>query len=174
MTLAIRIALIFMLMGCGSKNGTSEVQASPKARIGNSAPDFTLPSTSGKKVSLSEFKGRVVLIDFWATWCPPCRYSTPAMVRLNHKMKDKDFTIIGVSVDDSMEDVLPYVRKENVKHVVVHDSSNRAGLSYGVRSIPAFFLLDKEGIIRKQYIGFSPTLEQEIEREALGLLAKKP
>ncbi len=169
----IRIALMFLLIGCGSKSTTGEAEAAPKAEVGNVAPDFTLESLAGKKIVLSELRGKVVLLDFWATWCPPCRYSTPIMVRLNEKMKGKDFALIAVSMDDSLDPVIPYVKHAKVQHTVAHDATGNVAYRYRVGSLPTFMIVDKEGIIRRKYIGLSQSMEHEMEREIMSLMEKK-
>lgn len=137
------------------------------------AADFTLPDLSGKKHKLSDFKGKVVLLDFWATWCGPCRLSTPALVALNAKLKGRKAAIIGLSIDEDPAVIPPFLKKMNVTHLVLHAGSDPVSLSYDVRGIPAFYILDKKGRIRKMYPGYRPGLEKDWERVIDSLLEEK-
>ena len=155
--------LTLFLLSCSSKAPVENLEAAPK--IGAHAPSFNLESIDRKKVSFSEFKGRVLLLDFWATWCPPCRLSTPALVTLNKKFKGKDFSLIGISLDEDSSPVLPFIKKEKVEHIVLYSGESHIEKDYQIRAIPTFFLIDKKGIIRKRYDGFYPEMAQEWEKE---------
>jgi peroxiredoxin len=126
-------------------------------RIGQQAPDFTYADLSGNKVSLSSFKGKYVLLDFWASWCPPCRAENPSVVAAFHKFKNKNFTILSVSLDKDKAKWQEAVKKDglvwtNVSELKEWQSSVVA--SYGFQSIPSNFLLDPEGkIIAKDLRG---------------------
>ena len=121
-------------------------------------------------MSLAEFKNKVVLIDFWATWCPPCRMSIPSLVKLNQKYKGKQLVIIGVSLDEKTAPVLPFIKKENVEHLILYGDDS-VETNYRIRAIPSFYILDKKGMIQKHYEGYYPGLEQEWEKE-INLLLK--
>jgi peroxiredoxin len=121
--------------------------------VGDKAPDFTQADTAGINVSLHDFKGKYVLVDFWASWCKPCRKENPVVVQAFNKYKDKGFTIISISLDAPGA-------KEKWVHAIRTDSltnwthlsdlgfwDNAVGRLYGIRSIPMNFLLDKEGVI---------------------------
>ncbi|MBI3012884.1 MAG: TlpA family protein disulfide reductase [Elusimicrobia bacterium] len=145
--------------------------AAPKAKTGNPAPSFQLQSLNGKKVLLDDFKGKVVLLDFWATWCPPCRVSTPYLVQLNQRYQGKDLAILAISLDDSREPVLPFIKKEKVRHLVLY-GDEAIQRDYQIRSIPTFFLIDKKGLIHRRYDGFHPALGSEWEKEINSLLSQ--
>lgn len=117
------------------------------------APDFTQPDPSGKPVSLSSFKGKYVLVDFWASWCPPCRKDNPNVVKAYNEFKDKNFTILGVSLDQSKEAWLQAIQQDGLTWTHVSDLkfwSNEAAALYGVQAIPANFLIDPQGNIVAQ------------------------
>lgn len=119
-------------------------------QIGKLAPDFTQNDTAGKPVALSSFKGKVVLVDFWASWCGPCRKENPHVVAAYNKFKDKGFTILGVSLDEDKDKWLAAIKDDNLTWTQVSDLkgwSNEFSRKYGVMSIPANFLLDAEGKI---------------------------
>lgn len=125
------------------------------------APDFTLRDLKGKKVRLSNFRGKVVFLDFWATWCPPCRQSFPAVEALNKQYSSRGLQILGVSVDEDVEAVAPFVKEMGATYTVLTAKDNPVGARYGVDGIPAFFLIDKNGNVAGQWVGFDPEFTKE-------------
>lgn len=125
--------------------------------VGNIAPDFELPSVDGKNVKLSHFKGQYVLLDFWASWCAPCREENPNLVKHFKAYKDKGFTILGVSLDDTRDKWLGAIKSDNLTwhHVSeLKQWDSKVVSQYRIEGIPASFLLDKEGrIIAKNLRG---------------------
>jgi peroxiredoxin len=122
-----------------------------QAKKGMPAPEIRLPDTSGAAVSLQAMKGKVVLVDFWASWCRPCRENNPALVELHRKFKDKDFEILGVSIDKSKADWMRAIRNDGLTWKQVLDPGGwdaQSTANYGVEAIPASFLIDKAGVIR--------------------------
>ncbi|MDX9883015.1 MAG: TlpA disulfide reductase family protein [Prolixibacteraceae bacterium] len=128
-----------------------------KTAIGSPAPDFTMNDPEGKPVSLSSFRGKYLLIDFWASWCAPCRQENPNVVRMYNKFKDKGFDILGVSLDRDKESWLKGVTDDQLSWTHVSDLQywqNEVAVLYGVQSIPHTILLDKDGkIIAKNLRG---------------------
>ncbi len=160
--------LALFLFSCGS-NPSENQAASKTARMNQDAPLFSLQSTKGKTINLVDYKGKVVLLDFWATWCPPCRMSTPAVKKLYEKMKGNDFEVLSISLDEEREAVPPFIQREAIGYPVLYaDDSIQA--VYRVRAIPTFVLIDKNGVISKIYQGFDPSMEAEWERQISTLL----
>jgi len=116
--------------------------------VGQQAPDFTQNDTAGKPVSLSSFRGKYVLLDFWASWCPDCRRENPNVVSAYKKYKDKNFTVLGVSLDSKKQPWVKTIHDEELKWTQVSDLklwNNAVTTMYGIKSIPANFLIDPEG-----------------------------
>ena len=109
------------------------------------APDFTLPSVTGEKITLSSLKGKIVLLNFWATWCPPCRIEMPSMQRLYDELKDEGFELIAVNLQEPEETVKRFLLENGYDFPVLLDTRGGVGALYGVRSIPQTFLIDAEG-----------------------------
>ncbi|MCY7359273.1 MAG: AhpC/TSA family protein [Rudanella sp.] len=133
--------------------------------MGGIAPDIALNDTTGAAVPLSSLRGKYVLIDFWASWCGPCRMENPNVVRMYNKYKEKGFTIYSVSLDQSRDSWVRAIRNDNLTWTHVSDLrywQSAAAQQYGVTGIPKTFLIDKEGkIIAKDLRG--PALEQKLE-----------
>jgi peroxiredoxin len=117
------------------------------------APDFTQPGVNGQPVSLSSFKGKYVLLDFWASWCRPCRQDNPNVVKAYNEFKDKNFTVFGVSLDQNKDAWLQAIQQDGLTWTHASDLkfwSNEAAVLYGVQGIPANFLIDPQGNIVAQ------------------------
>ncbi len=150
---------------CGSKKPSKASQAV--------APNFTLDALNGGTKSLKDYRGKVVLVDFWSIKCPPCRRAVPHLVTLYDKYKKQGFVALGVSFDrKDMEDLKSFVSEFNVDYPVLLGTMDVAR-AYGVRSIPSMFLLDKQGHIRLHRIGFNEEIGNEIETELKALLKEK-
>ena len=121
---------------------------------GNPAPDFTLNTLNGELVKLSDLKGQVVIVNFWATWCPPCREEIPSMMKLNAAMAGKPFRMLCVSIDEGGKvAVEEFFRKSGFSLPVLIDSDKRAGKLYGITGVPETFVIDKRGVILKKVVG---------------------
>lgn len=119
-------------------------------QIGKVAPEFSLPDTAGVSVSLSDFRGKYVLLDFWASWCPPCRRENPNVVKAFNEYKDKDFTIIGISLDKDKSKWMKAIADDNLTWTHLSDLKywdSEIPALYGVRGIPANVLLGPDGVI---------------------------
>jgi len=150
-TLRIPLILGILVVACGSREGTKQAENT----------DFTLQSLDGAEYKLSELEGQVVVIDFWATWCPPCRNSIPAFIRLYNKYHEQGFTILGIGLDD--EQALRDFSKQMKIPYPILIGNNEIAKTYQVSGIPKTIFLDKKGNVRKTQTGFAPELEAQFE-----------
>ncbi len=120
---------------------------------GTRSIDFELKDLNGKKISLSSFKGKVVLLNFWATWCPPCREEMPSMERLYRRFKDKDLVILAVDLREEAKVVRKFVAKQKLSFPVLLDSDGKVGAIYGAQSIPLSYLVSRDGNVLAGTIG---------------------
>jgi peroxiredoxin len=119
------------------------------------APEFSLADISGKQVKLSDFKGKVVILDFWATWCPPCRMEIPHFISLYNDYKEHGLEIVGVSLDkNGIQAVVPFVEQKGINYISLIGGPQVATLYGGIRSIPTAFVIDREGRIASKHIGY--------------------
>lgn len=143
---------------------------SPKDQTTGKTKDFTLTSLDGTDYTLSNLKGKVVLIDFWATWCPPCRKSIPVFINLYNKYNEKGFIVLGISREERT--VLKSFQDANmIPYPLLLDNKNIAQ-EYGVTAIPNIFIIDKTGKVRKTQLGFSPEVEAIFDALIDSLLAE--
>jgi len=144
--LSLVLVLLAGLSGCSRKEAP--------AIGGKSAPDFTLKDLSGKPVALSSLRGKVVLLNFWATWCPPCRQEIPSMMLLNKAMEGKPFQMLAVSEDaGGKEAVEGYFKESGTSLPVLLDEDQAVGQRYGLTGVPETFVIGKNGVILKKVVG---------------------
>lgn len=117
------------------------------------APDFTLVDANGKPVSLKEFRGKVVFLNFWAAWCAPCREEMPSMQRLYQEFRGQGFEIVGVNVKDRRADALAFLRKLEITYPVVLDPEGKVGELYGAFGMPLTYLIDRRGVVLARLMG---------------------
>lgn len=130
--------------------------------------DFTLTSIDGEPLKLSDYQGKVVLVNFWATWCGPCVVETPALVRMYNKYKSKGFAVVGVALQSEEDGVKEFVKRYRVPYAIGRDTTSEVGLRYQVFALPSSFLFSPEGKVKKAFTGF--VAEGALERELQKLL----
>jgi peroxiredoxin len=129
---------------------------------GKMAPGFTLVDLSGKKVSLSDYKGRPVLVNFWATWCAPCKLEMPWFEEYRAKYKDQGFEVLGIAEDDAPKDeIVKTAKRTGVSYPVLMTDNKVANLYGGVDSLPTSFYVDKTGTVVEETVGLAPKDEVE-------------
>ncbi|MDH4096952.1 MAG: TlpA family protein disulfide reductase [Nitrospira sp.] len=123
-------------------------------KVGDEAPNFHLRDLAGNMISLSQLRGKVVLLNFWATWCGPCRVEMPAMEQLYRTFPRREFEILAISTDaQGVAVTRPFQQEMGFTFPILHDAEYRVGLIYGARSLPLTFMVDRQGVIRKKIFG---------------------
>ena len=140
----LAIGLLSALIGCYS--------GSHPARIGSNAPDFTVQD-SDHTITLSQFRGQVVVLNFWATWCPPCIEETPSLVQMQARLKNKGVVVLAVSIDADDAAYHKFLKDYSVNMVTVRDEAKKAATLYGTFGWPESYVIDRNGVIRRKFIG---------------------
>jgi peroxiredoxin len=143
------------------------------AQIGKPAPEFALNDINGKKVSLSEYKGKVVLLNFWATFCGPCKAEMPSLNNLFLALKNDGLIVLAISTDDSEKPIQSFITKKAITFPVLIDKNQEVYFDkYGVRSIPTSFIIDRDGVIVTRILGERPWDAPEMKEQMRTLLSK--
>ena len=131
-------------------------------KVGERAPDFELPAFSGKSVKLSDYRGEVVLLNIWASWCPPCREEMPSMETLYNRLKDRRFKMLAVSIDRNGEEAVgPFIAKYGLTFPVLLDPDSKTYRLYGLTGVPETFIVDQNGVIIQKIIGPQDWVKKE-------------
>lgn len=150
----VLISLGFLLLG-------------PQLRAADAAPAWKLQDINGKTVQLSDFKGKVVILDFWATWCPPCRAEIPHFVELQKAYADKGLVIVGISLDQGgVDTVAPFAKANGINYPIVLGDEELTSKYGGIEGIPTTFIVDQKGNIVNKFVGFTEksVFEDEIKK----------
>ncbi len=142
------------------------------ASPGDQAPDFRLPTAEGNRLSLASLRGKVVLVDFWASWCGPCKASFPALDSLYQDMKDRGFEVVAVDVDEKREDADAFLTERPHAMTVVFDPKGTAPTAFGVEGMPTSFLIGRDGRIRFVHVGYTQKTVDSYKSEIEQLLAE--
>ena len=143
--------------------------------VGSPAPEIVLPDLQGRDVKLSDLRGKVVLVNFWATWCKPCKEEMPAMQASYDKLRDKGFVVLAVNELEDTARVAEHIRTHGHTFEVVMDHNNQVANMYGVVGLPASFLIDPQGIVRERISGSLLTesrIEEMVQRYSVPLSSR--
>ena len=150
---------LISLMAYAIFGSNTTVKTSPL--IGTQAPDFTLKTFDGQELSLSDLEGQTILLNFWASWCMPCKQEAPALERSWQKYKDKGVVFVGVNVWDENSNALKYLSKFGGGYPHVLDPNEEIQIDYGVGGVPETYFIDSSGVVRDKFTG--PLTEQIID-----------
>ncbi len=166
-TFAVMLSAV-LFTACGKSPATAAVKLEKDRKA---APEFSLKDAQGRTVKLSDFRGKVVVLNFWATWCGPCKIEIPWFVGFQQTYNNRNFTVLGVSMDDDgWTSVKPYLATSKINYPVVIGTEEISQLYGGVDSIPTTFIIDQEGRIASIHVGL--VSKSEYENEILNLLDK--
>lgn len=143
------------------------------ARPGQTAPSFKVTTTSGQSVTLDNYRNHVLIIDFFATWCTPCRKSVPHLVELNRKYGKQGLQILGLSADEEGERLLRTFADEHRINYPLALAGETVQADFGIRSVPVMFVIDKKGRVSEVFRGFSDETGRSVERLIKSLLSEK-
>lgn len=153
------IAILFLglawIFVSADRSGTSTSGLIPAPQQGFLAPDFELQTTTGETIKLSDFRGQAVLVNLWATWCPPCRAEMPAIEKIHNEYKDDGLVVLAVNMtyQDTQSNIAPFVAEYGLTFPILLDPSGSVGTAYQLRSLPSSFFIDRDGIITEVVIG---------------------
>lgn len=175
---ALPFAVLGIISSCGRDGGDNTTQSESEPAIAapgetvaglGQAPPFRLVSMGGEEIAMEDYKGKVVFINFWATWCAPCRLEIPDFISLQEEYGDRGFQVLGVALDeDGLEKVRSYAEEIGINYPIVFDDYTLANKLGGVFAMPSTYMIDANGIIRGRKIGYFP--EEEMEEKLQTLL----
>ena len=164
--LSCMLILLFFVAGCEKIAGSIKVK---RMEIGKPAPDFVLQDASGKTWQLSSLKGKVVFLNFWATWCKPCRDEMPSMEALNQAMAERPFQMLAVVFNDDLQLADSFARRLGASFPVLANPGPELAQAYMITGVPETFLIDADGILRHKFLGPYDWESQEMRNMVLGL-----
>ncbi len=144
--------------------------AEASAVVGGAAPDFTLRRVDGPNLRLQEQRGRVVMVNFWATWCGPCRQEMPHLNRLHAKYQDAGFTLLGVNIDEDVGKAVGLSGKLGLGFPVLLDTDKKVSRLYNLTTMPSTVLIDRDGRVRYVHLGYRDGVEQTYDKQIRELL----
>lgn len=148
--IVVALVLAVTLTACGGL----DLPGSQGITVGKVARDFSLPSVDGQLASLSDYSGNVVMVNFWATWCPPCKAEIPDFEAAYQAYKDDGFVVLGIEVGDSARVVEPWVTGLGMSYPVLLDESSRVMKEYRVPGLPTSLFVDRDGVIQVRHVGY--------------------
>ena len=146
------------------------VSPASASSVSGKAPEFTLHSRSGQNLRLSDFRGQVLLINFWASWCGPCRQEMPLLEDLYKRYSKLGFTILGVNVDNDSTKANNYLRDIKVTFPIMYDTTNAVSKSYNVNAMPTTVIVDRNGNMRFLHQGYKPGYERDYKKQVVQLI----
>ncbi len=167
------VLLAFLLAGCSNKADVSKQGFEPVASPKGPAPDFDLENVAGGKLKAADLKGKVAVIDFWATWCEPCIAEIPKFNELHDQYQGKDVKVVGITVESAKADIKPKVKETGMKYTVLVGTDEVVDGFGGLIGFPTTFVVTKDWKIYKKYMGALPNKQERIRKDIEKLLAQE-
>jgi peroxiredoxin len=140
---------------------------------GAPAPGFRLPTfDSGQPVSLADYRGKIVLVDFWASWCSPCRQSLPLYAKLRDNYSAADFAVVAIGLDEDVADGKAFLAEHPTGYTTLQNPQGDIAKAFDLKGMPSSYLIDREGIVHARHVGFTPKDIDALKKEIDGLVAK--
>lgn len=159
-----------LFLACLTLLFTTSISYAASEKISGKAANFTLKSRLGKNIKLSELRGEVVMLNFWASWCGPCRKEMPLLEKIHKKYKRLGFTLLGVNVEENSSDAKNYLKDVKVTFPILFDSTQKTSELYNVSAMPTTILIDRNGNKRFLHKGYKPGYENDYKRQIKKLL----
>jgi len=156
MNIMLKVVLLIILTSMLLVTGCTEPSV---ARVGGPAPDFRLENLDGKSISLGDFRGKPVLINFWATWCPPCVSEMPFLQQVYEEWSGKGLVVLAINIGESPSEAKRFLQTHNLSLTVLLDTEGKTAEKYNITGIPTTFFVDSDGIIQQKIIGAFPNKE---------------
>jgi len=174
--IVLALSSIFTISTCEAESSKETAKKKDSLPwVGHYAPDFKLKTTEGREVSLSDYRGKVVFLNFWAIWCQPCLLELPVLDKLNKDLKSEDFEVIAVNTDPAMaiNQIKQYLKAKKFSFTVLLDPASKVGYKrYFVRGIPVNFIIDRDGVIAKRVQGLYDWSHPSMKAEIIKIIEK--
>ena len=157
-TITINILCVALLAGCTPNNEKS-------GQVSGPAPNFTLASLDGQNTSLSSLRGKVVVLDFWATWCPPCRRSLPHLQKMSAdpELKNKGLVVLAINQEEELSKIRPFMDEGHYTFNVLRDTDGAVSRAYNVEGIPTTVIIGRDGNVRNVFVGFAEDSVKQVD-----------
>lgn len=167
-TTVVKVSVIALILGTAAFFAYRERQARPLA-IGDRAPDFSVPAVPSGSLDLKPYRGQVVVLNLWATWCPPCVEETPSLEQFAEKMRDHGVVVVGISVDENRAALEDFIRKYHLSYPIGRDPDRSLSARYGTFLFPETYILDRRGMLAEKVIGAIDWDDSRIQSFVLNL-----
>ena len=167
-TKVVKATVLAAILGAAAYFGVRQHQARPVA-IGDTAPDFSVPALPSGSVDLKSYRGQIVVLNLWATWCPPCVEETPSLVQFAEKMKAHGVVVLGISVDEDAKALQDFVQENHISYPVGRDPDRSLSARYGTYQFPETYILDRRGQVAEKVIGATDWDDERIQNFVLDL-----
>lgn len=166
--------LFFLFIACALGLSVASCNKNPGPQVGEPVPDFELPDLDGKARRLADFRGKVVVLNYWATWCPPCVDEMPSLEKLHRSLAERGLAVVAISVDERFSDIVDFVKSYGVTFTILHDNGRKVARSYQSFKYPETYIIDRDGRLQSKVIGPRDWVAPSVIRDMVELLREEP